>query len=134
MSMLGPCFCLRAQVLAYGAAGTGKTSVLGMRRVFAGGVFSMAVQSIWRELAAAGAHSRVSIEVLHKWSRDDYQAEPALQPCAFPIASMDLKPSPVWTINSATPVISHSDLEVNAGIICGAAREPDPRPIDRARQ
>ncbi len=52
------------QVLAYGAAGTGKTSVLGMRRVFAGGVFSMAVQTMWRELAALQATSRISVEVL----------------------------------------------------------------------
>ncbi len=50
--------------MAYGAAGTGKTSVLGMRRVFAGGVFSMAVQAMWRELAAVQAHSRIGVEVL----------------------------------------------------------------------
>ncbi len=50
--------------MAYGASGTGKTSVLGMRRVFAGGVFSMAVQAMWRELAAVQAHSCISVEVL----------------------------------------------------------------------
>ena len=53
------------QVLAYGAAGTGKTSVLGMRRVFAGSLFSTAVQTMWRELAALQATSRVSVEVLN---------------------------------------------------------------------
>ena len=34
-----------------------------MRRVFAGGVFSMAVQTMWRELAALQATSRISVEV-----------------------------------------------------------------------
>ena len=54
---------VQPQVMAYGASGTGKTGVLGMRRVFAGGVFSAAVQAMWRELAAVQAHSRISVEV-----------------------------------------------------------------------
>ena len=60
---------MHLQVMAYGASGTGKTSVLGMRRVFAGGVFSMAVQAMWRELAAVQSHSRISVEVLCQASR-----------------------------------------------------------------
>ena len=51
------------QVFAYGQAGAGKTSVLGMGRVFAGGLFQLAIAAVWEGLAKLGPEYTVTMEV-----------------------------------------------------------------------
>lgn len=54
---------VHCQVFAYGQAGAGKTSVLGMGRVFAGGLFQLAIAAVWEGLAELGPEYTVTIEV-----------------------------------------------------------------------
>ena len=56
------CLSRALQVFAYGQTGAGKTSVLGMGRVFAGGLFQRAIASVWEELAGQRDGCTVTLE------------------------------------------------------------------------
>ena len=127
-----------SQVLGYGASGSGKTSVLGMRRVFAGGVFLTAVQAIWRELAAVEAHSRVSVEVLP--TGPALRCEPKagssaeLTPSNHKLCNLWLYLKWMFHPTQLQPVKPVQTPDVDAGVVCGAAPQQDPRPADGPRQ
>lgn len=49
------------QVFAYGQSGAGKTSALGMGRVFADGLFQKTISAVWKQLAFLQARSACSV-------------------------------------------------------------------------
>ena len=52
-------------MFAYGQSGAGKTSTLGIGRVFAGGLFQQAITAIWQALAALPVGSTLSFEMTY---------------------------------------------------------------------
>jgi hypothetical protein len=51
------------QVFAYGQAGSGKTSALGMGRIFAGGLFQKTITAVWQALDVLQSVATLTMEV-----------------------------------------------------------------------